>query len=231
MRCPQGVNDALSSRRYKWTWYLLWIAASSVGQIVALLLIYVLPRSSLRRFWYILAQAIGRTTGTCFITRSGSAIATIALSIIVGSGIAALYGTIQWLVLRRRLVGVGWWIPASIIGFAVKWCFVAIIDELVTGRISIIAAGAIGGAFVGGTQWLILRGRVCRAGWWVLASAASNAIGWAITDTAINMAVPLEIRGAAISGAIDGIVLAWLTQHPIQQTANSEQNIIVQHAS
>ncbi len=81
------------------------------------------------------------------------------------------------------------------------------------------------GAFFGRVQWLVLRGRVRQAGWWVLASAASSAIGWVIGGTMANEARFFGIISAVLSGIIGGIVLAWLTQHPIQQPADLEQNI------
>ena len=95
-----------------------------------------------------------------------------------GNPIGALQGLVigilQWLVLRRQLPRASWWILASVLGFALAH----VLGDTAPPPLGLPMTGgmfgAVAGALVGVPQWLVLRRRVPRAGWWVLASVG----GW-----------------------------------------------------
>ncbi len=65
-----------------------------------------------------------------------------------------------------------WWVLASTVGWAV--------GGGLSGTLGSIQAGYVGGMTVGATgagmlQWLVLRQRIDRAGWWVLATVLASA--------------------------------------------------------
>ena len=81
---------------------------------------------------------------------------------------------------------------------------------------------ALGGAVTGILQWLVLRGKVSRAGWWVLAST----VGWGLS-MGMSIAIPsgeteeggllsLVVTGA-VMGAITGAALVWLLRQPVPE--------------
>ena len=83
---------------------------------------------------------------------------------------------------------VGWsfwlqWVLASSVGFVmaviVSLLVVMAIEPMVVPRLGAFVGATIVGAVVGIMQWLVLRRRLHRAGWWVLASAVGWAVGWA----------------------------------------------------
>ena len=77
-------------------------------------------------------------------------------------------------------------------------------------------AGAVGGT----AQWLILRKRVQRCGWWLLAGAVGWAVGWVVGGVGGLVAGAVGLAGAvagAVAGAITGLVLVLLLRRPIQQ--------------
>ena len=82
---------------------------------------------------------------------------------------------------------------------------------------------ALGGAVTGILQWLVLRGKVSRAGWWVLASTVgwglsmtvSRAIPWGVTD-GICILLGLVVSGAVL-GAVTGAALVWLLRQPVPE--------------
>ena len=82
------------------------------------------------------------------------------------------------------------WVLASIVGWAL-----GVIVSLLASAIAPVgrAMPAIGatlvGAGIGIMQWLILRRRFRRAGWWVLASAMGWAVGWAVGQNLIEPVV------------------------------------------
>ena len=84
--------------------------------------------------------------------------------------------------------------------------------------LSWVGVVALGGAVTGTLQWLVLRGQVSRAGWWVLAST----VGWGLGMTAAialsrgvgaSDFVALGVIGAVL-GAATGGALVWLLRRP-----------------
>jgi len=139
--------------------------------------------------------------------------------------------------MAKRILGVEraeWWfwlkwVPASAVtvGAAGVALWPAIWAQapawVVFGALAV--GGAVGsvvaGAVVGTAQWLILRRRVHRGGWWVLASAVGLAVGWMAGGRvgSVTGAVGVAWVGlvvGAVYGALTGIVLVLLLRRPIQ---------------
>jgi hypothetical protein len=120
----------------------------------------------------------------------------------------AVIGVAQWLVLRRRLVAAGWWVPTTIAGAVALPLLAALqVPDLprvgppgigrwssVADGIGFITDGAIRGAIIGTLVGLaqrpVLR-RLPRAGWWVPASTAA----WAVQQAADEAALVLGDMG------------------------------------
>jgi len=106
----------------------------------------------------------------------------VLLSVLSGLIAGALVGLFQWLVLRRRLAGLGMWIPATAVGFGIDYLLKAVYFLLRYSETSgfqeplqqpflpyfFIATPILGALFIGLSQWLVLRREVPRSGWWVL---------------------------------------------------------------
>jgi hypothetical protein len=115
------------------------------------------------------------------------------LSIYTGLPISmTLIGTVQWLVLRRKISGVNWWILATVvggvigvfIGGATGWSVTdGMLRNWVKGG---FFGGAIGGTVVGIAQWLVIRRKIPKTHWWILACAVSAAIAGAISSDVSN---------------------------------------------
>jgi hypothetical protein len=147
----------------------------------------------------------------------------MVMVIIFGIGI----GTMQWLVLRRRITGAGWWILASAVAGAViqQGDIVSFDKSLSFGdlmRYTLVMA--LGGAVAGILQWLVLRTQVFRAGWWVLAST----VGWGLSMTMWGAGMVLQyvwgdsgtlimVGGGPVLGAITGVALVWLLRQPVPE--------------
>ena len=120
---------------------------------------------------------------------------------IFGTVLGTASGIAQWAVLRRRLSHIGWWIPATLLGWGLFWSFnilglfghgSGVISKLVEGG---LIHGPIFGVVVGGLQWLVLRRRVDRAGWWVAVNVGGWALSAALADSmkaALGVEAPLE---------------------------------------
>ena len=172
---------------------------------------------------WILGDIIGDFIG------SGVLVGILAFSML-GAVLGSVVSLMQCLVLRRRVSRADWWLLASTAGFAVAGgggygAAVVAFDysEVLEGLGSFAAVlrwtmvVALGGAVTGILQWLVLRGQVSRAGWWVLAST----VGWGLGMTAgIAYSWPgpmwLIVTGAVL-GAVMGGALVWLLRQPVPE--------------
>jgi hypothetical protein len=191
-----------------WDFWLGWVVASSVGILVGFI--------------------IGMVIGTLPDDKIEWLIGLVA-GIMLGIGV----GVLQWLVLRRRASGVGWWVLASAAaGYAFGTGFIGILESLTALsfgtllRYTVVAA--LGGAVAGILQWLVLRGKVSRAGWWVLASTVGWGLCMAVAGAGLalleymNMSegfgglLLLPVTGVVL-GAVTGGALVWLLRQPVPE--------------
>jgi predicted Ser/Thr protein kinase len=176
--------------------------------------------------WWFLASALGWAAGWALAI---AVIETIfrgfgffpdpfVLEMVAGAIFWAVQGLViglaQWLVLRRHLPGMGWWLPATVLGFAVvgslKWGQGMVLEETMmaigemgeagpwiwTG-LSIIPEG-LTGLLIGLAQWPVLQNRLSKAGRWVLV----NVLAW------IVVAIVFGLLGIAL-GEIDEETGRW----------------------
>jgi len=132
-------------------------------------------------------------------------------------------GFMQWLVLRHRIAGAGWWVPASGLGFPIA----LVVADGVGRRLDIatpILMGVLFGVLSGILPWIVLRRKITRAGWWVLAHLLGSLVGGALGIIAFHAmgligfyqftwAAAGAMFGAGL-GAITGITLVWLLRQP-----------------
>jgi len=144
--------------------------------------------------------------------------------IVVILGLAG--GFMQWLVLRRRIAGTGWWVPASGLGFPIALVIATRAEMSLGGdsTASPILLGVAFGVLSGILPWLVLRRKITRAGWWVLAHLLGSLVGGALGIIAFyamgligfyqfTWAAAGAMFGAGL-GAITGITLVWLLRQP-----------------
>jgi hypothetical protein len=130
--------------------------------------------------------------------------------ILMGISLAMLFliglsvGGLQWLVVRRQVIGLQRWAIFTGLGFALGtfayWPFM--------------------GVGVGLMQWLLLRRDLNKTGWWPVINAAAWPLGYMFGSLGLVMGASLgsPLLGSllsnglagAIIGAITGVVLVWL---------------------
>jgi hypothetical protein len=167
--------------------------------------------------WWVLASttglALGFAGGYAAGFAIGGAISGIASQSVFGAMVGVSFGTTQWLVLRRRVSRAGWWVLATTLGMGVGFALVRAMTPTVSrmvggGPMYGLVNGAIVGTLIGAMQWLVLRWKVSRAGWWVPASALGMAVGLALG----------QVAGQLAGVAMTGIALVWLLRQPAQET-------------
>ena len=201
-----------------WGFWLQWVLASAVGWFVGFFIGFVLS--------YVPGDVIRSDV-------LDGILGYFILGAALGSGVSLM----QLVVLRGRVSGAGWWVLASTAGLAVAGgggygaAVVAFgysegLEDLgsFAALLGYTLVVALGGAVTGILQWLVLRGQVSRAGWWVLAST----VGWGLSMAVVGAfsvvaAVPgsgllfgLPVGGAVL-GAVTGGALIWLLRQPVPE--------------
>jgi hypothetical protein len=188
-------------------------------------------------FWpaWIVATAAGFAVGfnlvqAVSLTVGGTDL--IAIGVAAGISVGLPVGVAQWLALRGKINAPGWWVPASVAGWAVgvPVGLGAMFLPLTPGwgpTTGVLSLGAAIGLLAGAMQWLILRQHVRGAGWWVLASATSWAAGLyfgvdllnasALSNFGFDTYEMITVIGGligAVAGTVSGLALTWLLRQP-----------------
>ncbi len=203
----------LARRQVGWGFWLQWVVASTLA--------FSMNATAIRFMGRALDETGSFSIG---IALYGSTLAVVAF----------LPGFLQWVILRQWVPRAGWWVLVSGVGSFLGFLATDLGMNLAIGvaggedgSASVMFPGfgvsfAFAGALAGTIQWIVLRGWVPRAGWWVLISS----ISWAVAGLAYLLLtrgndVGIPIGGAvsgAISGGITGLGIVWLLrarpEHP-----------------
>ncbi len=205
-----------------WGFWLRWLVASSVGLMIGLAV--YLPLA------VVLGDELEVVPRTLVSAAGGGA---LGLSL----------GVAQWLLLRRRSPDQGRWVLASVAGGTVGGTGALVAADIMGAAMgtdfitNLVAGGAFLGASLGMAQWLLMRQRFARTGWWVVASTVGLSLGLGIGRVGgaalyDGMVVPMGETVARLLatvlfgtvlvagyGAITGGVLLWLRRQPANREA------------
>lgn len=193
--------------------------------------------------WWVLATIIGGLigmgiAGIASVTAGSTGISTVTLLHLVGALEGMALGFSQWLVLRRYIKHVGWWIVATGIAAIFAWliglkAIVVLVLVFFNGArtetmsLALLKAvfflGTWIGAVLGMAQWFVLRTHVRKGILWVLANALAWGLGLSVALMGATLVKPGEftIKTALVQmatgattgfvvGAVTGITLVWL---------------------
>jgi hypothetical protein len=170
------------------------------------------------------------------VTEAGPAARVVAVSTTLTLTVFGLIlGTAQWLVLRRRW-SVGWWVPATTVGWALVGVLGGALSGAIGGNVSTVGpalpwattlaiglpAGVVIGLLPGLAGWFVLR-RWGVGRWWPLRSLAGLGLGltvafavvrWGLVDV-VPWLRPEDFPSAkalVLIGAVTAPVYAALTR-------------------
>ena len=196
-----------------WGLWLAWFLASLIGYAVGMLL--------------GISIAYGLFDRDTFDAAMG-----VTLGVVMG----AIGGFAQWIVLRERIPGAGWWILTSALGFAMVFGISGTARPNENPAMIGIRMAVAFGLVVGALQWIILRQKVARAGWWVLANILgllagergfpiSIAISAATGNNNLNALIVALVFPAGY-GAVTGGALVWLLS---QSHSSNVEDLVAAH--
>jgi uncharacterized integral membrane protein len=132
-----------------------------------------------------------------------------------------ILGTLQWLVLKRWIPRYRHWLIPTTAGVFVYSLVEYLTWNAAWSSLPALWPGIITGALLGGSlgiaQWLTLRRRFSRAGWWIVATTA----GWALAGLGDYASDCLTILTASAPAALTGIALVWLVPQAIGEGAET----------
>lgn len=224
-----------------------WVIATSVGWIVAAPLVWFIAAMLSVMELQLVCQR--ETIALCFeygntgaITSEGfREIMSMALfsGVVFGLTAGAVIGSLQWLVIRRRVSFGGLWVFATAVGGAL--IFPGILAGLATVMIAwqeqdgiyypnLIRnplSGLLIGFAVGTAQWAVLRG-YARARWWILVSmvvwigilgngliSTSRDGFWSFVNEVSEAAPTALCLAGPLVGAFTGVMLVWIFRKPL----------------
>jgi len=153
----------------------------------------------------------------------------------------------QWLVLRRYIRNLGWWILASVSGWIITFILIHFVG-VGNWIVGMVPAGEleIGGvpvplqvfltktllrllewSVIGVLQWAVLRCHIQHSSWWLLASPVGGAIKGAVELATRLVAGDLlgAIMGVLAYGVVTGSVLVLLLHNPIKHRLEHRRNL------
>jgi hypothetical protein len=191
-----------SNKRPRWFFYPAWVASSAISIPIAGAIAWVLVS--------LVEKVVGGMIQVGEYTRiTEDYLSSYILLLVLG----LLAGFLQYLLLRRHLPRMGWWIAATTLGLLLglvggRLLFSTLYSTFDSMWSGILLTGVTGGS-MGLVQWLVLRRRVRHAAWWILA----NVLGWGIVgwgaETLSNQMVVQAVGILLVPGIATSMAL-WL---------------------
>jgi len=202
-----------------WRFWLFWMLATFVGAAAGLVLSFPLQS--------ILETILGREGAGPWTAAEHALIVVLkgAQGGVIGMGM----GLGQWLIFRKHLNQTGGWVLATGLAFLLQGAFRWSLPFDTPAEQVFVSITLSFGIFLGLCQWLVLRGRVPYAGWWIVINIA----GWVATFAvhAVSeyaqfsiesfLGMVLTAVGLLVPFAVAGVGMVWL----LRQTAPSSQGI------
>jgi hypothetical protein len=149
--------EGVMLRRPGWAFLLWWVVANTMGVTVG---------------WF-LAQTIA---GGLLSAGLGYTYDRVSYNILMGLLLGSAIGLVEWLVLRPYISDMGWWVPASTIGWASAFMIGAYTESGSTSYENTILIGVLIGTASSLAQYLALRRRIALVEVWVVV----NVLAWIV---------------------------------------------------
>jgi len=207
---------ATDNRKPRWFFYPGWVALSAISILIAWVVV-----------WALISQVEKAVGGTIQVGGQTRITEDFLFSYIFFPVLGLLTGFLQYLLLRRYLPRMGWWIAATTLGLLLgfvgrRLLFRTLHSTLDSTWFGILMTVLLGGS-MGLVQWLVLRQRVRHAAWWILANVLGwGIVGWGAETLSNQMVIP--IVGILLVPGIATSIALWLLLDRLPQREGSGRN-------
>ena len=177
----------IANEKPRWIFYIGWVALNAIAVIMA---------------WYITFAIMDLVTG------EDDSLIFILLFPIIG----LLTGILQYILLRRYLPHMGWWLAATFLGWLMPFVWFFIFSRVVipgSSTVRIVLGMIVLGTTVALPQWWLLRKRVQHAWWWVLVFGLAWGMVGLYDLFTLSDLFPV-LLGFAVVPAIATSIACWL---------------------
>ena len=207
-----------NNRKPNWFFYPAWVAVVSISIPITFAIYWVLIS--------LVKESVGSTIqvgGQPHITED------FLLPYILWPALGLVTGFLQYLLLRRHLPRIGWWIAGTTLGWLLGLIADRVLYRTLYGTLDVSAIWfetlmtALAGGAMGLAQWLVLRQRVRHAAWWILANVLSwGVVGWGAATLSNQMVIPAV--GIVLVPGIATSIALWLLLDRLPQREGSGRN-------
>jgi hypothetical protein len=187
LRFRKETMMIIANEKPGWFFYLEWVALNVIAVIMA---------------WYITWAIMS------LVTETDDSLLLYLLFPIIG----LLTGVLQYILLRRYLLHMGWWIAATFLGWLMPFVIGFIFSRLFipgSSTVRIVLGMIVLGTTVALPQWWLLRKRVQHAWWWVLVFGLAWGMVGLYDLVTLSELFPV-LLGFAVVPAIATSIACWL---------------------
>ncbi|HEX6034970.1 MAG TPA: hypothetical protein VFY83_11065 [Anaerolineales bacterium] len=202
-----------NNEKPRWSFYLGWVVLNFIAVIIA---------------WYIAWTLISQITkivgGTIQIGRESHITEDFLLLYVLFPIIGLLTGICQYILLRRYLPHMEYWIAATLLSWLIPFVtgyFIIAVLAQKNDTFSIMLGMLLIGATMALPQWWMLRHRVRHAAWWLLAYG----LGWClvgllnlVTAEPLPVLLAIALMPAIATGVACWLLLDWLPKHELKSS-------------
>ena len=197
--------EVADNRKPKWFFYPGWVVLSGITIPIAWTIA-----------WALISQVEKVVGGTIQVGGQTRITEDFLLSYILFPVIGLLTGFLQYLLLRRYLPRMVWWITATGLGWLLPLLIIRLSPPLNVSStwFEVLVIGLMGGT-IGLPQWLVLRQHVHHAAWWILASV----LGWGMVRLVAGKTIssPLDILALGLLPPTAASIAWWLLLDRLSQ--------------
>jgi len=205
-----------NNRRPRWFFYPAWVALSAISIPIA----WVIA-------WALVSQVEKVVGGTIQVGGYTRITEDFLSSYILFPVLGLLAGFLQYLLLRRHLPRMGWWIAATTLGLLLGLVVGRLLSHTLYSTLESVWFGTLMTILIGGSmglaQWLVLRQRVRHAAWWILANVLGwGVVGWGAATLSNQMVIPAVV--IMLVPCIATSIALWLLLDQLPQRDGSGRN-------
>jgi hypothetical protein len=203
-------------RRPRWFFNPAWVALSTISIPIAWVIAWALV-SQVEKVVGGMIQVGGYTRIT------EDYLSTYIFLLVLG----LLAGFLQYLLLRRHLPRMGWWVAGTTSGLLLGFVGSRLLFSTLHSTLDSMWFGILMTVVIGGTmglvQWLVLRQSLRHAAWWILA----NVLGWGVVGwgaATLSNQMVIHAVGILLVPGIATSVALWLLLDQLPRREDSGRN-------